>query len=217
MLQFDPKTHTYRVGEDEYTPVTKYIEIFAPFNPIAWAKSVARDRKIPISEAREITNEISRLARERGTLVHKAIEEVHKHGRDNLSVELYMIPEVQAFCAFNQTYPYTVLAAEYRVYNSDWKIAGTIDCIIDLAGTKVMLDFKTGENFTTESLYPMQFPFEDYNNCKLNKAALQLGMYRLLCDIEVEMALVLHMNPYGGYFLHEVPDFRPQLLEVLQR
>lgn len=215
MLFFDEATHTYRVGDDEYIPVTKYIDRFAPFNPIAWMRSVSKKQNIPMRQAKDVTDEISRLAREKGTLVHKAIEQIHNTGEENLPLELYMVPEVQAFCSFRKAHKYKVIHAEHRVWNEEWKIAGTIDCIADLEGMMIMLDFKTGEDFSLDSMYPMQYPFEDYNNCKLNKAALQMGMYRLLCATEVEMALVLHLTQFGDYNLYEVPDFRPQLLEVL--
>lgn len=120
MISFDAQTHTYTSEQGkELISVTTLL------------------KRAGISPNYDNVNpDVLQAKAERGTLIHKEIEDYIKKGEIGFTVEL------QEFIRYITENEMTVLASEKMVFNDD--VAGTIDLIVmDKFGEIIYVDFKT--------------------------------------------------------------------------
>lgn len=120
MINFDEKTHTYTNENGEVLiSVTQLLKLAG------------------ISPNYDFVNEeVLKAAAEKGTLIHKEIEDYIKKGEVGFTKELH------EFIAYVKEQQIKILASEKQVYND--KVAGTIDLIFQYSNGKVVYaDFKT--------------------------------------------------------------------------
>lgn len=93
---------------------------------------------------------IAQESAERGSNVHKAIEEmllgkkpvwINENGYSNYSIQEWLM--ILRFAEFWNTYKPTLIKSEYHIYSNYHKYAGTIDLIIEFNGEKWIIDIKT--------------------------------------------------------------------------
>ncbi len=120
VIQFDPKTHTYRVGGKVYPGVTDIIKA-AGLIDSTW---------------------FNREATDRGTLVHSATA-LYDQGRLNMNgVRDDVLPYLDGWIKFREESKCKILEIETRLYSETLGYAGTIDRIIKLHGRWAILDLK---------------------------------------------------------------------------
>ena len=120
MINFDAQTHTYTNEKGEtLISVTQLLKLAG------------------ISPNYDFVNEeLLKASADRGTLIHKEIEDYIKKG------EMGFTTELKEFINYVESVGIKVLASEKQVYNN--KIAGTIDLIAQYPSGKVVyVDFKT--------------------------------------------------------------------------
>jgi hypothetical protein len=187
ILSFDPKKHEYSVGDAILTSVTKFIgNFFQPFDREYWADYVAkRDGK----STQEVLHEWIKK-RDHGTNVHQLIED-HLKGK---YIEHYP-NEVQEAIDFLQTLPSTNIIPEMKVHAMEWKLAGTIDAVIETPQGIILLDWKTTPNIKMDNPFQQaKPPIHHLDDCNYIKYALQLNMYKAILEQQgkkvIDMGLV---------------------------
>lgn len=170
MISFDSQTHTYtNENGKQLVSVTTLL------------------KKAGISPNYEFVNEdVLKAAADRGSLIHKEIEDYIKKGEIGFTVEL------QEFIRYIEDNNLKVLASEKMVYDDN--IAGTIDLIVQNEfGQIIYVDFKTTSTIHTQSV---SWQLSIYKDLDLNNdyenydqylnATLQVWHFRKDGSLEVK-------------------------------
>lgn len=189
MLTFDEAAHAYQWKGATVPGVTTIIRgaLGNPFERVA--------------------AEVLERARQRGSAVHKACELDDAGTLDESSVDVRIVPYVEAWRKFRRQFAFRVIFAEKPLYSTAHGYAGTPDCAIEFDdGGCAVLDRKTG----------LPGP----------AAALQTAAYANLVEAENgrfdfnARRFALRMLPTGKYALHEYTspgDFRDFLACLVVR
>ena len=156
-LTFDEATHTYKLGDREIPSVTTITSILS--NLVYGG----------------IDKDILRMAADKGTAVHKAIEEYELFGEYELEPKWqgYMEQYLKA----KEEIGFKVIKTEQRLHNFDY--AGTIDCIGKYNEKTIIIDWKTTSKLHEKLIQP------------------QLSAYCELADVDgvlIEGLYVLHLT-----------------------
>lgn len=109
-----------------------------------------------LKENGEESNIIAAKSAEKGSNVHKAIEEmllgkepvwITNSGYANYALDEWMM--ILRFADFWNTYKPRLIASEYHIFSHNYKYAGTIDLILELNGEIWVIDIKTSNNLHT--------------------------------------------------------------------
>ena len=121
MIEFNSATHTYKVNGKELPSVTTITSMLSNL------------------EYKEIDPEIIKRAGEKGSAVHKAIEDYTLWGDYELETEYE--PYMQQFLKALEKENFELIDAEFRLTNGE--ICGTIDNMSYLGKDKIVIDYKT--------------------------------------------------------------------------
>jgi ATP-dependent exoDNAse (exonuclease V) beta subunit len=197
LLKFDEKYHSYKVGGVIMTSVTKFNEgNFAKFNASKVIKMMKQKEKESGStsgayykkSAASIKKEWKQrgeAASDMGTQLHYDIEfylnlGVHNEGGTVGSVEYGY------FQNFISKFPLTPYRTEWRIFDEDSKLAGTIDAVfINKDGSLSMYDWKRSsgvENDMCYGKYGKKTCLKGVKDTKYNKYCLQLNFYKYILE-----------------------------------
>lgn len=177
-MEFNPETHEYTLNGEKYTSVTRLMKRYGLSTDYSF-----------------VSEETLKRAAERGRIIHGEIENYIHNGEIGFTPELGDFIEL---CERNKLKP---LRAEVIAYNSEYKVAGTIDVIGELPDGKIFL----GDNKTTSSL-------------NKKSLAIQLGIYAYLTEIPISKFYGFHLRPDGKSKLAEVqpmPD--EEIIMLMER
>lgn len=130
-IEFDEEKHLYFVDGEKMPSVT---EIIAP---------------ITAKHYGSISQEVLRMAAERGTIVHEACEEIDYGLEAEVPAEFE--PFVKAYCDFVNDYRVEYLGVEQIVYNREGRYCGTCDRWGRMTGKDFVLDIKTTTSPTKQA------------------------------------------------------------------
>ena len=183
MISFDEQTHTYtnETGK-ELISVTTLLKVAG------------------ISPNYDFVNEdVLKAAADRGTLIHKEIEDYIKKG------EIGFTRELQSFIDYITENEITVLASEKRVWNDD--VAGTIDLIVkDKFGYIKYVDLKTTSSVYTVSV---SWQLSIYKDLDLNND------YENHKDYEIASLEVWHFNKDGSLTVKDLMEVSKENIKRL--
>lgn len=192
MIVLDPITHTYIDSDNnKYKSVTTLIKEFVPkFDFEAKSKSYAAKYGLNVEEVRESWRQKNVESTNFGTLIHKEIENLLNEGVFNGepahkdSIEEITGKIVKDFKPGN-------FLLEHIVFNTEYKIAGTADVIVDNKDTFSVLDFKTNKEFKTHNPYDkfMLEPLSHLPNGEFFKYSLQLSFYAYFYNLQTDKKL----------------------------
>lgn len=173
MIRFEKDTHKYfNEKEKELISVTKLMQQYG----------LSPDYSF-------VSDEVLKLKAERGTLIHKEIEEYIKNN------EIGFTSELQAFIRFLNYNKAKVIASE-RIVNNDI-VAGTTDLLLEINGERTIAEIKT-----TSSVYK-------------EAVSWQLSIYNYLDDWKSKKAICLHFDADGTLKTYDI-NFKPkELIEEL--
>ena len=123
VLDFDEKTHTYRLDGLVIPSVTTVMKLLSAF------------------EYDGVRADVLANAANRGSAVHHAIENYINFGIEDISEEYK--PYFLAFLKFLSDKQPNILAVEEKVYHRFLRYAGTVDLICEINGEVYLIDFKT--------------------------------------------------------------------------
>jgi hypothetical protein len=215
MLKFDKFSHCYKNihTEQEYTSATTFISKFKKkFDADFHAKRVAEKEGVTPEEIKERWKKINSESKVRGSNIHSAIDDYNKTGDIDTEYK-----EVIESLESLKLYDRKNSKCEELVYNHNYKLAGTADCIEDCGSTFNVYDFKTNKKFNLYSQYKSFFldPISHLSECEYNTYSLQLSlyafMYQSMTGKNVGKLGILHLDAdnkftvfYSPYLLSDI-------------
>jgi hypothetical protein len=121
-VQFDAKSHEYRVGGEKLPSVTGLL------------------KKAGLID----TEWMDEAAMTRGTYVHEACQYDDEGGVDEASLDPVILPYVLGWRKAKRELGLKVLEVEQRVCHEAMRYCGTLDRVVGLRGRRVLVDLKTG-------------------------------------------------------------------------
>lgn len=183
-ILFDEAAHTYTHTDtkEKFTSVTTFLGRYKPpFDSDKHATRVAKREGVSKELVLETWEEEKNRACERGTNIHKLLEDYIECGEiEDTYGWLYKSYDKVVERSID---PYNKVLCENLLYDEEIKIAGTADLIYEHKdGTFTIGDFKTNKRFRFCSQYRerMKLPVDHLDYCEFNTYALQLSFYALL-------------------------------------
>lgn len=185
MINFDEQTHTYTNENGEVLiSVTQLLKLAG------------------ISPNYDFVNEeVLKAAAEKGTLIHKEIEDYIKKG------EIGFTKELHEFITYVKEQGIKILASEKQVYND--KVAGTIDLIFQYSNGKVVYaDFKTTSTIHKQAVSYQLSIYKDLDSnseheIDANYEDADLEVWHFLQDGSLEVRSVMEISDVALNKLYE--------------
>lgn len=231
-IQFDADKHRYFLDGKELRSVTNLIKDFQkPFDRDTIAQRVASRENRPVAEVIAEWEAKGERGRVLGTLVHEHIEKVLRGESDGqLSFDPFLsmntkAPEIVAFdrlwSDLAPTVSYCKEHIEWVIGDKNLGLAGTVDSMLfsPKTGKYHLWDWKTGK-FDLHNKYEyLTGPFAHLDASKLHIYSLQLGIYRLIIELNTDLELgdsyLVHLSESGAQ-IHRAVDLREPLLTYLE-
>lgn len=157
-----------------------------------------------------------------GTALHGEIERAL--AGEELGPEASRVgPEFDHFRAYRRDYAgHTVVRTEWRIYDSEKGLAGTVDAVFrDLEGRYVLVDWKRSREITRENRWEHGYgPVAHLPHTNYWHYALQLNLYASILERHYGIAIgamrlvVLHPSN-ASYDLHDVPRLTAEVEALL--
>jgi hypothetical protein len=178
----DEKTHRYYNTQtnEEYISVSAVLEkIKKPFDTDYHANRVGKRDGIDPEYIKSVWADKTVAACDQGSAEHNALELYFKEGIIDKNYDKLITNISNIVDSFNDKYYKHTVHSEKIVYSDEFKVAGTVDLILEFNKYFLILDFKTNEKFDFSNKYNEKLlsPVEYFDNCKFNVYALQLSLY----------------------------------------
>ena len=229
-ISLNEKTHIYTINKKRnYTSVTTFIHsLFEKFDSDKVINNIINGKNYKTSKYFNKTRdeikdmwEINRKdAAEKGTKLHLDIENYYNNiSVNNNSIEYTYFKN---FLKENDLKPYRT---EWKVWDEDYKITGTIDMVYENSDNTLMIyDWKRSKQIIRNK------PYETYSNIDcishipdLNfwHYSLQLNMYKYILESKynktiTKMCLVCLYPENDNYILIDVPELSEEISELLE-
>ena len=185
-IKFDEKSHTYTHTEtkEKFISVTTLLGKYKkPFDKEFHAKRVANREGVPIEMVLEMWEKEKNKACDRGTNIHKLLEDYIEYGEVNDTFSwLYKSYDRSVEWHVDK---FNKILSESVLYNEEFKVAGMADLIYEHKNDEFTVgDFKTNKKFRFSSPFGerMLEPVDHLHNCEFNVYALQLSMYAYMYE-----------------------------------
>lgn len=195
-IEFNQEKHIYKVKSDEYISVTTILKQFVPeFDTEEISKKVSKKTGVSQEQIKQEWIEAGDNGREIGTALHKYIE-------NNVSDLPYEKPNIQGsnlellnkkinqFDKFKQEHltGKEIVGSEIIIYDEDYKVAGTIDCLIydPVKNIFWFVDWKSNKKISESNKWSTLLPpLQKYENSDYIKYSLQLSIYRYIVEKKI--------------------------------
>lgn len=183
-LKFNVKKHEYRIGGKKALSVTQLVgSLFKPFDArglarklasFSWAKAQKKGVRYWLGEWKK--------AADYGTLIHEGLEDFINKVPNSIDEPKYH----QGVNYLNSLGDGVELKSEFKVFDEDSLLAGTID-LLEINGDEVVItDWKTNKKMTDkpyeEGDVGLESPVSHLTNCKVNHYYLQLLIYSYILE-----------------------------------
>lgn len=141
--------------EKNYLSVTKVLSVIDKSGPLMWWASeqvydaMCKDPSLSKEEAMASFRQTGKSARDRGTQVHRAVEN-YKKGGNMVTNDEELKPYIEAFKSWISDNDVEVIENERTVVSEKYRYAGTLDMLAMVNGKKLLIDLKTGKNLYNE-------------------------------------------------------------------
>ena len=219
-LQFDEEFHRYSLKsqpEKRLVSATSLLKKLDDFDEKYWSEKKAKERGVSAEQVRDEWKSISKAATDRGTVVHKYMEDRALGKRvEGSGIENYRPTLIKLYREL--VGKYKIICTELRMYDPDLGVSGTCDKLAFNLETKkfALLDYKTGKPLqrvptyvdkvtgeVKESKFKLKAPYAHLPKSNYWKYCLQLSIYRHMLNrqgIEVEEGLLIHIAETGFEF-----------------
>ena len=183
-----------------YPSITTVLSVRSKEGLAEWRKRVGED----------VANYISRTAANRGTKVHKMVEDFLNNEevvQDNR--------EFLPWCLFQQMKPVlqekvgTIFMQEAGLYSDQYRVAGRVDCIAEWDGVPSIIDFKTSRSTRND----------EYNESYYIQASAYAEMWEERTGQPIEQIVILCVTEDGQVqeFVKKKHDYLPLLVETIEQ
>lgn len=116
---------------------------------------------------------------------------------------------------------YEPIANEFRIYDRELKLAGTVDFLAwdRIDNVLAIVDWKSSKKFSRNAWRPeelMRYPFDKYEDCNVNHYSLQLSLYKYIIERNTGLKvgkLILYQLPKSS-FMPESCECRDMTTEI---
>lgn len=234
LIQFYPQEHIYLYnGQEQLSPVSNVVScFFKPFDIFYWSEYKAKQRNVPQGQIIEEWDAKGSCSRDVGTFMHKQIENYYKgfpyqqefffkydgqyvHIEEQISLE----DEYMQFLEFQRNHKFKPFRTEWTIYDTELRIAGTIDMIHRQGDVFEIYDWKRSHRIV--DYWGKAITINGYGERALGELnqiwdtpywhyCLQQNMYRYILEknygIKIDkMFLVIFCNELNEYSKLEVP------------
>ena len=214
-LIFNEEEHTYHVGEQELTSVTKFVSWFFPeFDKEEVSQRVADKRGVTQEEVLDEWDDIAN----KGTLVHKEIEDFIE-GIVNITTKKSF--QGAKFCDDHVINMHNTIP-EWKIFSTNIGLAGTIDLFVGNAGEGLgfIYDWKTNKELTDKGWGTgIRESTKHIPNSKLHKYYLQLNVYAYILfheeDIIIEKMFIVHLKDNSSELI-TVPNMQEDVEAMIK-
>ena len=220
LIKLEEESHTYSLFDSniEFKSVTEFIHgFFKPFEEQKIAKKLTSTHPKYLGKSPEELIESWNEKRDRGTLVHKQIENfiIHKKKEEFDPKTIQGINFLNTKC-FKES---NILIPELIIYSEKLKLAGTIDLIIynKLTNQISLIDWKTNKQINQTSFRKsetgLKWPTKKLPDCNFTHYSLQLSMYQYILKnvykVDVNGTFLIHLKEnkfeiYKCQFMEEI-------------
>lgn len=185
MVFFDKEKHSYTnaFGENYISVTTLLSKYKNKFDTDKHSARVAYREGVTQEFVLQIWSEITKTATDRGTEIHKIIENYITKAEEPCDDHKWL------YDSYNNIVKTTIdsykeVLSENLLYHNEYKVAGTADLIYDHGNYFTIGDFKTNKRFNYSSKYDEYFnePLDHFNYCEFNTYALQLSLYAFMYE-----------------------------------
>lgn len=202
---FDPKYHTYHLGDKKLESVTSYIKRHTNiFDAEAVAKKYAAKHKLNADEVLAMWEKKGKDSRDAGTATHLVFEKYFETGKIEISgeypKELIAKKFIEDFYLTGRLIP---LEWEYIVYNEEK--AGQLDNISkDEKDNHYIFDWKTNSEIKTDSWGRYMFsPYSKIPDASFYHYSLQTHLYKEMCkEYDIKKCFIVHIQDEDYQFLN---------------
>lgn len=238
LISFDPAEHIYLYRGQEIASVSTLVARFFPeFNPIDHAGRVAQREGCSTIEILERWDAAGAESREVGTFMHEQIERILNSGTPQMNTPFHydgqyikidkdvsIEKELQFFKSFridNRLQPYRT---EWRIFDEQYNIAGTIDLLCKHGNTFEIYDWKRSRKAQPDELiyhYGIN-GLESIPDIAFYHYALQQNLYKYILEtnygIKISKMHIVILHPdYDEYLEFEIPLMDREVKIMLNR
>ena len=225
-ISFDREAHRYFVDGEEYTSISAILDRCIPaFDKERVSKWVASREGISQEEVKSKWDIRRDLSMVRGTEFHLYVQTYLEEKR-KIPIQTPIEHEIQEFHRFwdgKNFFKYEILATEIRVCDREWKIAGTVDCVLRHreTGQIYLIDWKTNQEIKRKNnrRYLLE-PVSHLEDSNINKYMLQTSFYQFILekntDLEITSSFLIHFPRGKSYAAIECPRAREEVINILQ-
>jgi len=226
LITLEEKTHTYKLKNSDikFQSVTEFIHgFFKPFEEEKVAKKLTSSHPKYLNKTPEELIEAWNALRDRGTLVHKQIEDfiLSRKNENADSKTIQAINFLEAKCIKESN----ILIPELIIYSEKLKLAGTIDLLIynKLTNSISIIDWKTNKKINKiafrDSENGLKWPTSKLPDCNFTHYTLQLSLYKYILkniyQIDVNGIFLIHLKE-DKYELHNCKFNEETITNMLQ-
>ena len=232
LISLEEESHTYSLlnSDVKFKSVTEFIHtFFKPFDEQKIAKKLTQTNlKYKGMSVEQLINSWNKR-RDRGTIVHKQIEDfvnseckISDAEMNNLDLKTIQgINFINKKCLKKTN----LLASEVIIYSEELKLAGTIDLIIfnKEKNHVSIIDWKTNKKINKKSFKSSQkgvrFPLKNMDDCNFNHYNLQLSMYQYILEsyynVTVNGLFLVHLNEQEFNYKNYICDYKKETIKQM--
>lgn len=231
-ISFNEESHTYRKNNEDFISVTSLLHHYSqPFDSDKIASKTAKSRGVTKESLLKEWKEKGDTSAKKGKYIHKIIED-YLSNKKEINTNLYSI-EINQFINFYNQFLYNkeIVYLEKVLYNEEYKIAGTIDCLAYDKEQNILyyIDWKTNEKFTFSNKYQkLKKPLDKYEQSNKEVYGLQLSLYRYIVEEAVlqneslknmknksQNIVVQFSEANQNYVIYELPYYKYSVVQTL--
>jgi len=230
LISLDEESHTYSLSKSDikFQSVTEFIhKFFNPFDENKIAKKLTQtNMKYKGMSVEELIANWNKR-RDRGTVVHKEIEEfinsnfIIKNESKFDSKSIQGINFLKQKCIKESN----VIASEVIIFSETLKLAGTIDLLIYNKSKNHMsiVDWKANKKINKTSFNNsrkgIKFPLKNMDDCNFNHYNLQLSMYQYILEnfynVKVQGLFIVHLNENYFNYKNYMCEYKKNIIEKM--
>lgn len=225
-ITFFPDSHVYHIDKIPAPSASTIIDKFFPeFDMVYWANRKAPELGMSPYEVELMWRKKGDKAAQDGTFLHEDIENFYLNQEYKRTKEIGLF---EKFVSDNSTL--TPYRTEWRVFDEDYHVAGTIDFISKNGDSYEMFDWKRSKKVVNpiigEPIIKNQWQkgvgqLSEIDDTSFNRYCLQQSLYKYILEKKYEikvskMYLVVLHPDYDKYYKIEVPYLKEKIEYILK-
>ena len=232
-LQFNEEEHIYSLGGIEFCSVSNIVsKFFREFDAVGISLKKCYGNELEAAKLREVWESKGSVASQAGTFLHKQIED-YLNGKEipdllcdvryqgnyvKCSQRLDISREWSYFKAFERNTPFVPFRTEWRIYDADARMAGTLDFVCACPdGTYEIYDWKRSNKIDPTERNPWANGLnglEHLTDTSYSHYCLQQNLYRYM----LQKNYGLKVSRMNLVVLHpELPTYRVVPIPPMER